>query len=90
MPRRYRCFGCDPTDSGRGPDAGSAGSGDRRFASGGEDGLVYIVGMDDRRPLFGLWDEAPVSKVAWSKDDSHLAVGYASGRVSVSPVPFNA
>ena len=64
--------------------------GDRRFASGGEDGLVYIVGMDDRRPLFGLWDEAPVSKIAWSRNDSHLAVGYASGRISVSPVPVNA
>lgn len=60
---------------------------DSRFASAGEDGLVYIVRMDDRRPLFGLFNTSPVSSVAWSKDDSRLAVGYSSGLVRMCAVP---
>ncbi len=61
--------------------------GDSRIASAGEDGLVFVVRVDDQRPLFGLFDSAPVSALSWSADDRRLAIGYASGRVRLCPVP---
>jgi len=61
--------------------------GDTRVASGGEDGLLFIIDMASMEPVAGLLDEAPVSTLGWSPDDRHIAIGYASGRIRVCPLP---
>jgi WD40 repeat protein len=61
-----------------------------RVATGGEDGLIYLFDLEQGMPLAGLLDDAAVSAIAWSHDDRAIAIGYASGRIRICPVPASA
>lgn len=60
---------------------------DSQVASAGEDGLVYLFDLELGAPLAGLLDDSGVTALAWSRDDKILAIGYASGRIRLCPVP---
>lgn len=60
------------------------------LASGGADGRVVLWSPSRARKLVGAIQMSPVSQLAWSPDDKDLAVGSATGAVSLISVPKSA